>query len=161
MSDCILNENIIVIIIHSFILETCIVFIQETTTQTLPAQSWTKKERLLRDVKFGRVGHHKGPQLKGEIIPCWWKVWKIPIIIIVIIIIIFFKMKAVYCLNVVLVKRNSITTWRFDASGLCQHSHCLLHMHRILIQSGNSSFCSSIFWLRFLKSSRQIQLCLT
>jgi len=29
-----------------------------------------KKEGLQRDVKFGRVGHQQGTQLKGEIIPC-------------------------------------------------------------------------------------------
>jgi len=28
-----------------------------------------KEGGLKRDVKLGRVGHQKGPQLKGEIIP--------------------------------------------------------------------------------------------
>ena len=57
---------------HSFILETYIAPLQETTTQrgSQPMQSRTKKEGLQRDVKFGRVGHQQGTQLKGEIIPC-------------------------------------------------------------------------------------------
>jgi len=29
-----------------------------------------KEEELQRDVKFGSVGHQKGPQLKEKIIPC-------------------------------------------------------------------------------------------
>jgi len=29
-----------------------------------------KEEGIQRDVKLGRVDHQKGPQLKGEIIPC-------------------------------------------------------------------------------------------
>ena len=38
-------------------------------SEALPAQPRTKKKDL-RDVKFGRVGHQHGTQLKGEIIPC-------------------------------------------------------------------------------------------
>src|SRR6218665_617937 len=42
--------------------------IEETTIQRRSQQGTYKEERLQRDVKFGRVGHHKGPQLKGQII---------------------------------------------------------------------------------------------
>src|SRR6218665_2841081 len=37
-----------------------------------PSPVTDKKEGLQRDVKFGRVGHQQGTQLKGEIIPCRW-----------------------------------------------------------------------------------------
>ena len=43
---------------------------RDVYSEALPAQSRTKKEGLQRNVKFGRVGHQQGTQLKGEIIPC-------------------------------------------------------------------------------------------
>src|SRR6218665_1069936 len=56
--------------IHSFILETYIAPLQETTTQRRSQPSHGQKEGLQRDVKFGRVGHQQGTQLRVEIIPC-------------------------------------------------------------------------------------------
>src|SRR6218665_798680 len=44
--------------------------LKEPPPQSPPATD--KKEGLERDVKFGRVGHQHGTQLKGEIIPCRW-----------------------------------------------------------------------------------------
>jgi len=44
--------------------------IEETTTQRRSQPGTDKEEGLQRDVKFGRVGHQKEPQLKGQIIPC-------------------------------------------------------------------------------------------
>jgi len=38
-------------------------------SEELSAQSWTKKKDF-RNIKLGRVGHQKGPNLNGEIIPC-------------------------------------------------------------------------------------------
>src|SRR6218665_4036533 len=46
--------------------------IEETTIQRHPQPGTDKEDGLQRDVKFGRVGHQKGPQLKGKIIPCIW-----------------------------------------------------------------------------------------
>src|SRR6218665_1931487 len=43
-----------------------------TTTTTTPSPVTDREEGLQRYVKFGRVCHQKGPQLKGEIISCWW-----------------------------------------------------------------------------------------
>ena len=61
------------VIIHSFILETYIAPLQETTTQRGSyrySPVTDKEEGLQKEVKFGRVGHQKGPQLKRKIIPC-------------------------------------------------------------------------------------------
>src|SRR6218665_940823 len=58
--------------LHSFILEIYIAPLQETTTQRRSQPSHGQKEGLQIDVKFGRVGHQQGTQLKGEIIPCSW-----------------------------------------------------------------------------------------
>src|SRR6218665_2032543 len=52
--------------LHSFILEIYIAPLQETTTQRRSQPSHGQKEGLQRDVKFGRVGHQQGTQLKGR-----------------------------------------------------------------------------------------------
>src|SRR6218665_378730 len=65
-----LSAIIVVLRLHSFIhsgdLDSA--SSRDYYSEALPATD--KKEGLERDVKFGRVGHQHGTQLKGEIIPC-------------------------------------------------------------------------------------------
>src|SRR6218665_1678874 len=55
--------------IHSFIHSGDL---YSASSRGAPSPVTDKKEGLQRDVKFGRVGHQQGTQLKGEIIPCRW-----------------------------------------------------------------------------------------
>src|SRR6218665_936842 len=57
--------------IHSFWIHIVRLF-KRLLLRGAPSPVTDKKEGLQRDVKFGRVGHQQGTQLKGEIIPCRW-----------------------------------------------------------------------------------------
>ena len=58
MSECVLQ------------LVTYVVPLPETLLGGASSPVTDKEEGLQRDVKFGRMGDQKRPQLKGEMIPC-------------------------------------------------------------------------------------------